>query len=92
MNTEINLQTYNQSLNLIFGIDPFLPPEEKQSFDPLDNDYVKFVLYRRDLSDKAKEKMKINGKAAMAYSNSDFEIEKCSQQAYNNLVTPSIRF
>jgi len=38
------LQAYNQSLNLIFGIDPNLPPDEKEAFNPLDNDYVSFAF------------------------------------------------
>ena len=50
--TEINFQAYNQSLNLIFGIDPQLPAAEKEAFDPLDNDYIRFVLIQRDFSEE----------------------------------------
>ena len=51
--TEINFGTHNQSLNLIFGIDPNLPFEEKQSFEVLDNDYIRIVLFDRLNSQEA---------------------------------------
>ena len=91
-NFDVNFQTFRQSFNLIFGIVPDLPPEEIDAFDPLDNDYIQFILYQRDLSDEAREKLRVTKKPALLYTNADFDIERCSPQAYNDLITPSIRF
>ena len=71
----INFETYNQSLNLIFGIDPFLPAEEYESFNPLDNDYIRIALYERDSTQKAIDR---NGKPNTVYTYPDLELERCS--------------
>ena len=72
--TDINFQAYNQSLNLVFGIDPTLPAEEREAFDPLDNDYIRFVLYQRDTS---KEALSKTSKPNYVRTNQDFELERC---------------
>ena len=69
--TELNFGTYNQSLNLVFGVDPDLPPAEKAAFDPLDNDYFRMVMVLRDTTE---ETLEVCGKPNCFRTIQDYEI------------------
>ena len=59
----------------MFGIDPNVPFAEKEFFDPLDNDYVRFVWGLRDVSKETLERV---GKPNYMGTNADYEIVRCS--------------
>ena len=86
--TEINFQAYNQSLNLMFGIDPSLPPEERAIFDPLDNDYVQIVIHQRDTT---KESLDRISKPNLLKQSNRYQIKRCTEKEYE-LIAPTIRW
>ena len=72
----------------MLGIQPNLPPEELEKFDPIDNDYFRIVVYDRDLSE---ENLKRGGMPNYHRISSDFDLERCSEQTYHDLVVPNMR-
>ena len=74
-NTEINLEAYNQSFNVMFGFDPVLPADELEAFDPLDNDYVTITVYERDSATVSQEDN--GGKANVVKHKPEYELERC---------------
>ena len=89
-NTTIDFGTYNQSLNFIIGIEPFLPPEEKELFDPLDNDYVQFKIVHRNTTEDARKEG--GDRPEVLNTNPDWDFERCSDKAFHDLVVPTLRF
>ena len=73
----------------MIGVIPVLPPEEKESFDPLDNDYIEIKLFHRNTTKEAFEKA--GGRPLALNSNSDYDFEICSDKAYSNLVVSNLR-